>query len=121
MREVIRTAAAMLFISGISWMSCSAISPSQGRELSAGTARVNITPAVPIPMSGYRSRTKPFEGIHDSIYARAIVFSNGESKAAIVSAEVIGFSTSFCEETSRLMEQSTNIKAENILLDDFGG
>jgi neutral ceramidase len=67
-------------------------------------------------MSGYRSRTMPFEGIHDSIYARAIVFSDGENKAAIISAEIIGFSNSFCEETSGLIEQELGIKAENILL-----
>lgn len=90
--------------------------PSPSPELYAGTAKVNITPAVPIPMSGYRSRTKPFEGIHDSIYARAIVFSDGENKAAIISAEIIGFSNSFCEETSRLIDQETGIKPENILL-----
>jgi hypothetical protein len=89
--------------------------PSSG-SISAGTAKINITPAVPVPMSGYRSRIKPFEGIHDSIYARAIVFSDGENKAAIISAEIIGFSNSFCEETSSLIEQEVGIKQENILL-----
>jgi hypothetical protein len=67
-------------------------------------------------MSGYRSRTKPFEGVHDSIFARAIVFSDGKNKAAIISAEIIGFSNSFCEETSHLIEQETGINQENILL-----
>jgi hypothetical protein len=90
--------------------------PGASTQISAGTAKVNITPAVPIPMSGYRSRTKPFEGIHDSIYARAIVFSDGENKAAIVSAEIIGLSNSFCEETAGLIEQETGIKRDHILL-----
>ena len=90
--------------------------PSETSEISAGTARVNITPAIPIPMSGYRSRTKPFDGIHDSIYARAIVFSDGENKAAVLLAEIIGFSNSFCEETASLIEQEVGIKRENILL-----
>jgi hypothetical protein len=90
--------------------------PSKNSHLSAGTASMNITPALPIPMSGYRSRVKPFEGVHDSIYARAIVFSDGENKAAIISAEIIGFSNSFCEETFSLIEQETGIQKENILL-----
>jgi neutral ceramidase len=85
-------------------------------QLSAGTAKINITPPVPIPMSGYRSRTKPLEGIHDSIYARAVVFSDGEHKAAIVSAEIIGLSNAFCEETSGLIEKATGIPQECILL-----
>jgi len=88
----------------------------QGNTISVGTAKVNITPDKPVPMSGYRSRTEPFEGIHDSIFARAIVFSDGEKKAAIVSAEIIGFSDSFCEETSKLIEQKVGIKHEYILL-----
>jgi len=85
-------------------------------DISAGTAIVNITPEEPIPMSGYRSRTEPFEGVHDSIYARAIVFSNGESKAAIISAEIIGFSNSYWEETIMQIEQKTGIPKEGILL-----
>ncbi len=89
--------------------------PSSG-SIAAGTAKINITPAAPIPMSGYRSRTKPFEGIHDSIYARAIVFSDVDNKAVIISAEIIGLSNSFCEETSSLIEQEVGIKKENILL-----
>ena len=90
--------------------------PASGSKISAGIASINITPAVPIPMSGYRSRVKPFEGVHDSIHARAIVFSDGENKAAIISAEIIGFSNSFCEETFSLIEQETGIQKENILL-----
>ena len=77
---------------------------------------MNITPEEPIPMSGYRSRTKPFEGIHDSIYARAIVFSDGENKAAIVSAEIIGLSDAFCDETMKLIEEEVGIKKEYLLL-----
>ena len=80
--------------------------------LSAGTAVINITPEKPIPMSGYRSRTEPFDGIHDSIYARAILFSDGEKKAAIISAELIGFSNAFCDEVSDSIEQRTGIEKE---------
>jgi len=85
-------------------------------RLSAGVARTNITPGTPIPMSGFRSRTGPFEGIHDSIYARAIVFSDGDNQAAIVSAEVIGFSDAFWKETTQVIEQITGIDAESIWL-----
>ena len=85
-------------------------------NISAGIAKVNITPENPIPMSGYRSRTEPFEGIHDSIYARAIVFSDGTNKTAIISSEVIGFSNDFWDETTQMMEQETGIEAKNILL-----
>ncbi len=116
MKPIIKSTGTLFCCFLICAMSGFTFYPSAGSKISAGTAKVNITPAVPIPMSGYRSRTKPFEGIHDSIYARAIVFSDGENKAAIISAEIIGFSNSFCEETSSLIEQEVGIKQENILL-----
>ena len=84
--------------------------------LSAGTATINITPEEPIPMSGYGSRKGPFDGIHDSIYARALVFSDGENKAALISAELIGFSDEFCDEVSAGIESKTGIHKEFILI-----
>jgi len=84
--------------------------------LRAGTASINITPDKPIPMSGYGIRTEAFDGIHDSIYARAIVFSDGENKAAILSVELIGFSDAFCDELSLGIEKLTGIKKEYILV-----
>jgi len=84
--------------------------------LMAGISKANITPGTPIPMSGYRSRTEPFEGIHDSIYARVVVFSDGKNKAAVVSSEIIGLSDTFWKETTELIEQKTGISAKSILL-----
>src|SRR4051812_48781287 len=54
--------------------------------LQAGAARVDITPAADaaLPMSGYAGRQEGFKGIHDRIYARAIVISDGTRQAAIV-------------------------------------
>ena len=53
-------------------------------KFSAGTAKVKITPPAPTPMSGYASRTENFEGVHDDLFARVIVLSDGENKAAII-------------------------------------
>jgi len=60
--------------------------------LQAGAARVDITPAADaaLVMSGYADRKEGFKGIHDHIYARAIVVSDGARTAAIVSWELIG-------------------------------
>ena len=116
MKPIIKSTGTLVCCCLVLLMAGFSLYPSPTSKISAGTAKVNITPAVPIPMSGYRSRTKPFEGIHDSIYARAIVFSDGENKAAIVSAEIIGLSNSFCEETAGLIEQETGIKRDHILL-----
>ena len=56
-------------------------------ELRAGAAKISITPTAdefPYTMG----REKPFVGVHDQVYARALVLDDGTTKVAIVSAEV---------------------------------
>ncbi len=85
-------------------------------ELSAGTAKVDITPQTPIPMSGYGSRKDPFTGVHDEIYSRVVVFSDGENKAAIIAADIIGFSHEFWEKFTERLERETGIEQQFIML-----
>ena len=70
--------------------------------LLAGAAKVDITPPADaaVPMSGYASRQEGFKGIHDRIYARAIVVSDGVRNAALVSWELIGVPTALWEQLS---------------------
>ena len=89
---------------------------SQPSGSKAGAFTVDITPGSPVVMSGYSSRDQPFEGIHDKIYARAIVFDNGITKACIIQADLIGFSHDFSDEISNDIMKKTGIPAENILL-----
>jgi len=84
--------------------------------LQAGVAKIIITPSKPIPMSGYGGRNDPFKGVHDDIYARVIVFSDGKNKAAIISTELVGISHSFWLETTEAIEKKTGIKKDFIFL-----
>lgn len=85
-------------------------------SLNCGAAKVNITPESPTRMSGYAVRKDPFSGVHDSLFATALVFSDGSKKAAIVTTDLIGLSTTFCSEAMDLIEKETGIEKENILL-----
>ncbi len=87
-----------------------------GSNMLAGTATINITPLTPIPMSGYGDRDDPFKGIHDSLYATAVVFSDGSMRAALITADIIGFSHSFSMETIARIEKATGIQQDYILL-----
>ena len=63
-------------------------------ELSAGVAHVDITPPLELnaPLGGYGERmNRPAEGVHDRIYAKALVISDGKQKFAIVTADIVGF------------------------------
>ncbi|MBR9998229.1 MAG: neutral/alkaline non-lysosomal ceramidase N-terminal domain-containing protein [Cyclobacteriaceae bacterium] len=84
--------------------------------LKAGAAIVKITPADPVRMSGYAARSEPFKGVHDDLFASAVVFENSTTKACIITADVIGFSHDFVDETKQLIRQDTGIPEENILI-----
>lgn len=60
---------------------------------SFGFARVDITPEEPLRLSGYGSRTEPFEGVDESLFVRAMVLRAGaEGKPhVLVSVDTIGF------------------------------
>ncbi|QDU80908.1 Neutral/alkaline non-lysosomal ceramidase [Polystyrenella longa] len=72
--------------------------------LTAGVARIDITPPLEMqcPLGGYGERmNKPAEGIHDRIWAKAIVLTDGTQKFAIITADLLGFPFPFKEELVR--------------------
>ena len=57
-------------------------------ELKAGVARVDLTPPLELkaPLGGYGERmNRPAEGLHDRIFAKALVISDGQQKFAPLS------------------------------------
>ena len=87
-------------------------------NLQVGAARVDITPdeGAALPMSGYAGRKQGFQGIHDHIYARAIVLNDGARSAAIVTWELIGVPTPVWAGVSQRIAKETGIPPELLLL-----
>lgn len=82
----------------------------------AGAASINITPSLPVPMSGYASRVDPSKAVHDEIFASSFVVSDGKTKACIIQADVIGFSFEFANEVAAEISKKTSIPKENVFL-----
>src|SRR4051794_24596384 len=64
--------------------------PCAAGELKAGVARVDLTPSLELnaPLGGYGERmNRPAEGIHDRIYAKALVLASGDKKFALVTVD----------------------------------
>ena len=58
--------------------------------LQAGWSRLSITPDTILPLAGYGARKpKEMEGIADSVFVRSIVFDNGSTRAALLSADLL--------------------------------
>ncbi len=88
----------------------------QAEMLKAGTSKIKITPTDPVRMSGYAARSEPFKGVHDDLYASAIVFGNSLTKACVITCDVIGFSNEFVDETKQRILKETGIPEQNILI-----
>ncbi len=61
-----------------------------GNQFSIGYAKVNLTPPQRTATAGYGNRKgKLYTSVHDSIFVRAMVISNGTNRIAIVSADLL--------------------------------
>lgn len=68
----------------------------------AGVARVNISPDLPIWLSGYGGRDKPAATKHDDLWAKALVLEDAAGKqVALVTMDLVGIdrelSTTVCQ------------------------
>ena len=78
------TAFALWFVAGVA--------PAAGLE--AGVARVDLTPPPELnaALGGYGERmSEPAQGVHDRVFAKALVISDGSKRFALVTADVLGF------------------------------
>ena len=63
-------------------------------ELKAGVARVDLTPPLELmaPLGGYGERmNRPAEGVHDRIFAKALVLAQEKKRFALVTVDIVGF------------------------------
>ena len=66
--------------------------------LKAGVARIDLTPPMELKatLGGYGDRmSKPAVGIHDRIFAKCIVITDGTNRFALVTADVLAFPHGF--------------------------
>jgi len=109
-----------IFVCLVLWLAISSLASFGAPRgvLQVGAARVDITPApdAALPMSGYAGRTQGFQRIHDHIYVRAIVLSDGSSQAALVAWELIGVPNHVWEELSQRIARELAIPADHLLL-----
>jgi neutral ceramidase len=67
-----------------------ATNPTADRQLKVGFSKINLTPDFETATAGYGKRMgKSFTGVHDSLFVRTLVFTNGVKKVAIVSADLL--------------------------------
>ena len=69
-----------------------AIVQAHAGQMRAGVAKIEITPqGEGVFLGGYDARTSPATGVHDPLFARALVLECGEQRIALVSLDLIWF------------------------------
>jgi len=85
-------------------------------KLSAGVARTIINPPRGTNLCGYAGRIPGNIGVHDDLHAKALVLSDGKTKAAVVTLDLIGL---IDEQVARIREEAsarTGIPGGNMLI-----
>src|SRR3954454_3125454 len=109
MRLVMRyTLIALCFIAALL---TSRLSPAsaQDADWKVGLARVKITPAQPVFMAGYASRNKPYESVHDDLFAKVLILEDkAGTRGVLVTTDVIGFSAEIANPLRQRISDTVN-------------
>src|SRR4051812_45539014 len=80
--------------------------PSTKASWKAGVAQVNISPELPIWLSGYASRNKPANSKHDDLWAKALVIEDANGRrAAIVTMDLVGIPRDISQAVCKQVEE----------------
>lgn len=85
------------------------------RPLKVGVAESDITPPIGFPMAGYYHE-RLAEGAIDPLKAKAIVFRDGNTAAALVVCDLIGIATDLSREVRRRASMATGVPVRNIVI-----
>ncbi len=89
--------------------------PARSGDLKAGAAAVVITPPTGIPMAGYYAE-RGARGVHDDLYARAIVIESGGRAAALVALDLITTPRELVEPARREIERTTHVRGADVMI-----
>jgi hypothetical protein len=83
----------------------------------AGVARVDTTPATPVWMSGYASRSSPSQGVAHPLAAKALALADARGNTiVIVTCDIISFSRAFSGRVCDRVKARHGLPRENIVL-----
>jgi hypothetical protein len=85
-------------------------------ELMIGAAQVEITPPVGGPLSGYNERREGSTGVHDPLFAKALVARRGDESLAILSLDLVSVELSFTDRVREGIRERLGIPPERVLV-----
>src|SRR6516225_999716 len=78
-----------------------------------GLAQVKVTPQMPVVLSGYSGRTKPFEKVAADLYVKVMVLEDSAgNRGVIVTSDLLGFPAAVAEPICERIAKKTALKRE---------
>ena len=108
-----RCSLVLLFVLALAWQPVDAAE----KQWQAGVATVNISPELPIWMSGYASRNKPGTSKHDDLFAKALVLEDANwHRAVLVTLDLVGIDRELSLTVSKRLEEKFKLPRAAIAL-----
>ena len=90
---------------------------SEVSEWKVGAAKTDITPDLPVRLSGYGSRTKPTADVEDRLFARAMTLKHADHPPlVIVSVDAIGLSASLTDQIHSQLSERFLLERKQVVL-----
>jgi hypothetical protein len=88
-----------------------------GTDWKAGVARVETTPAAPVWMSGYASRSSPSQGVAHPLFAKALALADAQgNRVVLVTCDIIGFNRAFTGRVTDQVKEKYGLPRDHIAL-----
>jgi neutral/alkaline ceramidase-like enzyme len=84
--------------------------------LTAGFSKVCISPPIGAPLAGFAARQGVSQGIHDDLFARALVLANGDAVVALVSVDLLALSGDFIKRVRAGIHSRTGIDPSSVMI-----
>lgn len=95
---------------------CAGSSRAADADWKVGLAQIKITPEQPLFLSGYSSRTKPFEKVVADLYAKAVALEDGAGhKAVLVTTDLLGLSAAIAEPVCDRLREKHSLQRDQII------
>src|SRR5213594_2474322 len=89
----------------------------ESAEVDVGVARIEVTPSVPIRLTGYASRSTPSTGVEQKLWAKALAIgSNRQEPALLLTLDNCGIAEATYLEVARRLATRWHIKPERLVI-----
>src|SRR6185312_14385634 len=85
-------------------------------HLLVGVAKGKITPKLGCELAGFDARKGVASGIHDDLFARALVIGDQDKAVVLVSLDLIGIPQQFTNAVRKAVHSATGIAERDIIL-----